>query len=85
MSVQNFPLNNTCSANACFLAEYNSSSILQFAISTTNSSDTEGFAMAHNAGKTWVTGDFSNQVNFGFQQLSTSYSPELFIWQFLEN
>lgn len=83
--VQTFPLNNTCSSDACFLAKYNSSGVLQFAISTTNSGNTEGFRIAHNAGKTWITGDFNNQVNFGFQQLTTSYSPELFIWQFSEN
>jgi hypothetical protein len=83
--IQPFSLNNTCGANACFLAKYNSSGVLQFAISTTNSGNTEGFDIAHNAGKTWITGDFNNQVNFGFQQLVASYSPEFFIWQFSEN
>lgn len=83
--VQPFSLNNPCGANACFLAKYNSLGILQFAISTTNSGDTEGLGIAHNAGKTWITGDFRNQANFGFQQLTASYSPELFVWQFSEN
>lgn len=83
--VQPFSLNNPCSADACFLAKYNSSGVLQIAISTTNNYAVEGFGIAHNAGKTWITGDFSNQANFGFQQLVASYSPELFIWQFSEN
>lgn len=83
--VQPFSLNNPCGANACFLAKYNSSGVLQLAISTTNNYAVEGFDIAHNAGKTWIMGDFSNQANFGFQQLVASYGPELFIWQFSEN
>lgn len=83
--IQPFSLNNPCSADACFLAKYNSSGVLLFAISTTNNYAVEGFDIAHTGGKTWITGDFSNQANFGFQQLVASYSPELFIWQFSEN
>jgi hypothetical protein len=84
-SVQNFILNASCGSSACFIAKYNNLGILQFVVATTNNSGIDGFRMTHLNGKTWVIGDFSNTVNFGFQQLSAINNPELFVWRFSEN
>lgn len=84
-SVQNFILNASCGSSACFIAKYNNLGILQFVVATTNNSGVDGFRMTHLNGKTWVTGDFSNTVNFGFQQLTAINNPELFVWRFSEN
>jgi hypothetical protein len=84
-SVQNFILNATCGTSSCFIAKYNNLGILQFVVATTNGSGIDGFRMTHLNGKTWVIGDFSNTVNFGFQQLTAINNPELFVWRFSEN
>lgn len=85
LSVQNFILNASCGTSSCFIAKYNNLGILQFVVATTNNSSIDGFRMTHLNGKTWVIGDFSNTVNFGFQQLTAINNPELFVWRFSEN